>query len=322
MKAQCEEEITLATLAQDYSDESKAWALLESKVWPKAPVCPHCQSKRSFGMKSSRKTVNQIRYGVRKCSDCRKTFRATMGTVFENTKIPLSKWMMAAFVLSASKKGLSAHQLHRMIGVTYKTAWFMFHRLRHAMKQGPLSQAMKGVVEIDDAYIGGTPERGKGTSGRGTKHKTPVVALVQRGGDARLQAVAGVSANNLRQVVKDTVDVSANVQTDQWNGYKPLFRDFKHDVVKHSAGEFSRTNADGCHVHVNSAESLFSLIKRGMVGSFHHVSKEHLPRYLDEFEFRWNRRNMTDGERMMELLMCAQGKRLTYRQTVKQAGAQ
>jgi transposase-like protein len=234
------EEVTLSKLALEYSDEDKARTLLESWIWPKGPVCPHCQSKDACRLQGK-----ATRAGVLKCRDCSKQFTVTVGTIFERSKIPISKWMMAVFILSSSKKGVSAHQLHRMLGVTYKTAWFIFHRLRHAMKQGPLAEAMTGVVEVDDAYIGGTPERGQGTSGRGTKHKTPVVALVERGGNAKLQVVAGVSAKNLRQVVKETVAVTANVHTDQWNGYRPLFREFKHDVVKHSVGEFSRTDADG-----------------------------------------------------------------------------
>lgn len=309
------EEITLAKLAMEYSDSRKARELLESLLWPKGAVCGHCDSKRVFRLKANPKSKSPVREGVWKCGDCRKQFTVTIGTIFHNTKVPISKWVMATFILCSSKKGISAHQLHRMIGVTYKTAWFMFHRLRHAMKQGPLAETMKGIVEIDDAYMGGTPEPGKGRSGRGTKHKVPVVALVERGGNARIQVVAGVSANNLRQVVQETVDASANVHTDQWNGYKPLFRDFNHDVVKHSIGQFSRKKRNGASVHVNSCESLFSLVKRGLVGSFHHVSKEHLPKYLDEFEFRWNRRTMTDGERMKELIQCAAGKRLTYRET-------
>lgn len=309
------EELTLSKLAQEYSDETKARELLESWIWPKGPVCPHCQS-----VDCVRLNGKSTRAGVLKCRECEKQFTVTVGTIFERSKIPISKWMMAVFILCSSKKGLSAHQLHRMLGVTYKTAWFIFHRLRHAMQQQPLKETMKGTVEVDDAYLGGTPEPGKGTSGRGTKHKTAVVALVERGGKARVQIVAGVSANNLRKFVADVVSPEATVNSDQWNAYRPLFRDFKHAVVKHNAREFSRHNDDGSSVHVNSCESLFSLIKRGMVGSWHHVSKEHLPKYLDEFVFRWDRRKLSDGQRMQELIVATSGKRLTYRQTVAMGG--
>lgn len=187
------EEVTLARLAQEYSDETKARELLESWLWPKGPVCPHCS-----GQDVCRLQGKATRAGVLKCRGCGKQFTVTVGTIFERSKVPISKWMMAVFVLCGAKKGVSAHQLHRMLGVTYKTAWFMFHRLRHAVKQGPLAEALKGTVEADDVYIGGRPEKGKGKgkgkgkAGRGSKHKTAVVALVERGGNARMQVVAGV----------------------------------------------------------------------------------------------------------------------------------
>ena len=311
------EEITLAKLALEYSDEDTARALLESWVWPKERVCPHCQGVKSWPLKAQADSKTPVRSGVYKCAECGRQFSVTVGTIFERSHVPISKWMMSVFILCSSKKGISACQLQRMIGVTYKTAWFIFHRLRHAMESGPLAEKLKGTVEADDVYIGGTPEKGKGTSGRGTKHKTPVVALVERGGNVRAKVVAGVSHKNLRQFVGEVVDQSATVNTDQWNGYKPLFRHFgKHETVQHSVGEFSRVNADGSVVHVNTCESFFSLLKRGMVGAFHHVSKEHLPRYLHEFEFRWDRRKMSDGERMRELIVATRGKRLTYKTTV------
>jgi transposase-like protein len=311
------EEITLAKLALEYSDELKARVLLESWVWPDGAVCPHCKGVKAWRLEARAGSKVKVRDGVYKCGGCLKQFSVTVGTIFERTHVPLSKWMMSVFILCSSKKGVSAAQLGRMIGVTYKTAWFIFHRLRHGMEQGPLAEKLKGTVEADDVYVGGTPEKGTGTSGRGTKHKTPVVALVERGGNVRAKVVAGVSHRNLRQFVGEVLDSQAVVNTDQWNGYKPLFRPFKHEVVKHSAGEFSRVGADGSSVHVNTCESFFSLLKRGMVGAFHHVSKEHLPRYLNEFEFRWDRRKMSDGERSKELVRACVGKRLTYRNTVK-----
>ena len=315
--AEDEEEITLAKLAMEYADEARARELFEAWVWPKGPVCPHCKGEKAWRIEASDGSKVKVRAGVYKCGGCLRQFSVTVGTIFERSHVPLSKWMMSVFILCSSKKGISAAQLGRMLGVTYKTAWFIFHRLRHAMEVGPLAEKLKGTVEADDVYVGGTPAKGTGTSGRGTKHKTPVVALVERGGNVRAKVVAGVSHLNLRQFVGEVLDEKAVVNTDQWNGYKPLFRSHQHEVVKHSAGEFSRVSPDGSRVHVNSCESFFSLLKRGMVGAFHHVSKEHLPRYLDEFAFRWDRRKMSDGERSKELVQACVGKRLTYKNTVK-----
>lgn len=310
------EEITLAGLAQKYSCERKARALLEKTMWPNGPVCPHCQSTANYRLKASPNSKCGVRAGVLKCSDCRKQFTVTVGTIFEKTKVPIAKWMMAVFILCSSKKGISAHQLHRMIGVTYKTAWFMFHRLRHAVKQGPLAEAMKGTVEVDEVVLGGKaiPGAGKGKEGRGSL-RPKVVALVERGGAAKLQVIANVSASNLRTFVGDAIDPKATVNTDQFSSYHNLFYYFRHDVVNHSKREFERHNKDGTVSHVNTCESLFSLIKRGMHGSFHHVSKEHLPKYLDEFAFRWNHRKVSDGERMRAMIEAAPGKRLLYRET-------
>jgi transposase-like protein len=311
------DEINLITLAQQYADDDKARELFESIRWPNGPVCPHCKSKEPYRIVGKKGSKSPTRKGVWKCKTCRKAFTATVGTVLEGSHIPISKWMMTFFILGSSKKGISAHQIHRMVGVTYKTAWFLCHRVRYAMGTGAATELLKGVVETDETYVGGKPAPGTGTAGRGTKHKVPVVALVQRGGDVRTKVVAGVSKKNLRPFVEANIDKSATVNTDEFPTYEPLFKDWaRHDTVNHNEKEYARHNADGTVSHTNTAESFFSLLKRGVYGAFHHVSKEHLPKYCEEFSFRWNHRKVSDGQRMVEAVKMVEGKRLTYRQVV------
>jgi transposase-like protein len=307
-----DDELNLISLAQDYSDENKARELFESWRWPNGPVCPHCKHDEVYKLtsKPTTKAKNKMRPGLYCCAACRKTFSATVGTVFEDSHIPIGKWLLAVFILCSSKKSISANQLHRMLKVTYKTAWFMAHRIRFAM--GPDSKPPKmltGTVEVDETYIGPRSDIHHSKSS-----KDSVVALIQRDGPMHTRIVSNITHKNAGQMIRECVSKDAVLNTDQHGAYRGRFKDFKrHDVVNHSKFEYSRTNEDGTKSGINTCESFFSLFKRGIVGSWHHISREHLPKYANEFEFRWNTRKDTDGERMEKFLPMVEGRRLMYR---------
>jgi transposase-like protein len=310
------DELNLITLAQQYSDEDKARELLESLLWPNGPVCPHCKNhkeKAIYRLQSKAGSKNKVRKGVCKCGACRKQFTVTVGSIFEDSHIKISKWLMAIFIICSSKKSISANQLSRMLNVSYKAAWFMAHRLRFAVSpEMPLAKLLTGTVEVDETWVGG-----KGDNRTKRIRQTPVVALIERGGIARVKVVAKVTQHNLGQVLHECVDKSAVVNTDEHSGYpKPLQMWKAHHTVNHRRKEYRRKNADGSLATTNTAESFFSLLKRGVYGSWHHVSREHLPKYANEFAFRWSYRNVTDGERMKLAIALTTGKRLTYRQTI------
>jgi hypothetical protein len=220
---------------------------------------------------------------------------------------------MAIFILCSSKKSISANQLSRMIKVSYKAAWFLNHRLRHAMSPNmPLSKLLTGTVEADETFVGG-----KGDRTTKSARKTPVVALIERGGEARVRVVSHVSARNLGECLNQYVSKDAVLNTDEWQAYKKVAKPFKaHRSVNHGRKQYEKRAADGSIVHVNTCESFFSLLKRGVYGAWHHVSREHLPKYANEFAFRWNHRDITDGERMEAAIELTVGKRLTYRQVI------
>lgn len=304
--------MNLVDLAQHFSDEDKARGFLEEKRWPDGTICPHCgEVGNAYRLKPTAKGKTHVRKGVWKCSGCRKEFTATVGTIFEGSHIPLHKWLLAYHLLCASKKGMSAHQLHRMLGVTYKSAWFMAHRIRYTMSQEPLSGKLKGVIEADETYVGGKV-KGKGCYA-GRQNKAPVVALVERNGKAHSFHFESVTAKNLRPVVKEHIEKGASLMTDDSGLYNSIKGHFSsHDVVTHSAGEYVRREGKKV-VHTNTVEGFFSILKRGIFGTYHHVSKQHLHRYLSEFDFRYNARDITDGERASIAVDGANGKRLKYR---------
>ncbi|MGA2242354.1 MAG: IS1595 family transposase [Verrucomicrobiota bacterium] len=306
-----DEEINLVTLAQEYSSDSKARKFLESVLWPDGPVCPHCQFAEVYKLKPNAASKSPVRKGLYKCAACRKQFTVTVGTILEDSHIPIGKWLMAIFIVCSSKKSISANQLHRMLKVTYKTAWFMAHRIRYSMSpEMPLAKMLKGVVEVDETFVGG-----KGFRCSRSRRHTPVVALVERGGPMQARVVSNVTQKNLGQCLHECVSKDAVVNTDEHGAYRnPLKAWKRHDRVVHSKFEYQRRNADGTFAGVNSCESFFSLLKRGVYGSWHHVSREHLPKYANEFAFRWNTRHATDGERMETAIGMVKGKRLTYRQ--------
>jgi len=278
--------MNLIDLAKNFSTEEAAIEFLESKLWPDGPVCPHCGvMKEAFKMHSKADTKNKMRPGLWKCSGCRKTFRVTVGTIFEDSHIPLHKWMMAIHLMSASKKGMSAHQLHRMLGLGYRAAWFMAHRIRYAMNQEGTDTKLQGTVEIDETYVGGKV-KGKGVKA-GKDNKVPVVSLVERGGRARSFQMEHVTAKNLKPIIEEHLNGWSQVMTDDASVYPFVLkkRVASHDVVCHSKEEYVR-HENGRSIHTNTVEGFFSILKRGIVGTFHHVSRQHLHRYLSELDFR------------------------------------
>jgi transposase-like protein len=291
--------------------EDEAREAFEGIRWPQGPVCPHCGSVEALKLQG--KTV---RPGLYKCQGCEGQFTATIGTILEDSHLPIRTWLMAFAILCSSKKGVSALQLQRQLGLgSYRTAWHLCHRIRHAMSKEPLAGLLGaggGVVEVDETYVGGKPRKGSNKPtklGRATE-KTPVVALIERGGRARTKIIAKPTKENLQAAILEMVDPSASIHTDEWRSYYGIGKHFAggHHTVKHGQGEYAR---DG--VHCNSAEGFFSLLKRGIVGSFHHISVKHMPRYLTEFSFRWDYRAMTDSERTVEAIKSSAGKRLMYR---------
>jgi transposase-like protein len=297
-----------------FYDEDAARKHLELVRWPNGPVCPHCgASGRVCRIESKSKEKGKgARPGLLCCGDCRKQFSVTVGTVFEDSKVPLHKWMLAAHLLISSKKGISSHQLHRTLGVTYKTAWFMAHRLREAMKpehNGMLGN--NGPVEADETFVGKKPGTKKR---RGCGHKLAVLSLVERNGEVRSFHVANVTANTLKPILKEQITPNAHLMTDDGRQYLPIGPEFaKHDTVKHSVGEYVRGK-----VHTNTVEGFFSIFKRAIYGVYQHVSPFHLHRYTTEFDFRYNHREklgFDDSMREAQVLKGIAGKRLTYRRT-------
>ncbi len=312
-------DLTFSVYDPRFTDATAAAEYLESIRWPNGPVCPHCGENER---KAYRLTKSKRR--LWKCAACRKQFTVTVGTIFESSHIPLNKWLLAFYLLCSSKKGMSAHQLHRMLGVTYKSAWFMAHRIRYAMEQPPFQRQLTGTVEVDETYVGGkvrrsnkrpvqsldpyAPNKGK-QMGRGTD-KTAVVALVERGGEVRSLRVATVTAENLGGAIRRHVSREAHLRTDAFKSYTRVGREYaSHETVDHF-NEYVRGD-----VHTNTAKNFFSILKRGINGVYHHVSPAHLPRYLAEFDFRYNNRianGVDDAERTRRALTMVAGKRLRY----------
>jgi len=308
--------MNLTDLARNFSNAEDARKHLEAVRWPDGTICPHCGSLgESYRLEAKPESKTPVRPGVWKCKGCRKQFTVTVGTIFADSHIPLHKWLMAIHLLCASKKGMSSHQLHRMLGVTYRSAWFMTHRIRFAMSPNGTEKKLTGTVEVDETYVGGK-RKGIGRRGRPSidSHKSPVVSLVQRNGNVRSFHVPTVSAKNLKEVMGANIQPGAEIMTDDFSAYDWVKTRFpNHDVIKHSAGSYSRREGTK-NVNTNTVEGFFSLLKRGIHGTFHHVSKQHLHRYLDEFDFRYNARHIEDGARTNMAIRGVAGKQLTYRE--------
>jgi len=294
-----------------FTNEDKAREALEGIRWPDGPYCPHCGNADQEKIAKGLGKVSRV--GLYYCASCNGQFTVTIGTVMEDTKIPLSKWLFAMHLLGASKKGMSALQLSRMLGVTYKSAWFLCHRIREAMTPkniGPIG-GQNRVVEADETLIGGKAKNRAFAKKEPKKHT--VLTLVDRDGDSHSFHIANVKAKTLRETIVKIASRKSYLATDELASYDKLGREFSgHGSVNHSADEYVRL---GGFIHVNTAECRFSLMKRSVFGAHHSISEAHLPRYLAEWDFKWNTRKMTDGERAKTALRGIEGKRLTYRPT-------
>ena len=309
-----------------FTDDNAAREALEAVRWPNGPVCPHCGNVNQAKIARVEGTKRTHRPGLYYCNECKGQFTVTVGTVFERSKIPLSKWWFATHLLNSSKKGISAHQMHRMLGVTYKTAWFMMHRIREAMRtEGMAPMGGEGqIVEADETYFGkaevsrvspqrkGRPYNPRGS--RGPKDKRPILALVERGGRVRTFHVPVADQASVQKIVRENIARESRLHTDESRLYFGSDAHFaSHETVKHTAKEYARGD-----VTTNSVEGYFSIFKRGMKGVYQHCKEKHLHRYLSEFDFRYNNRialGVNDGERAALAMKGIEGKRLTYRPT-------
>ena len=289
-----------------FADADKAREHLERLTWPEGPFCPHCGEVENI----TRLQGKSHRAGLIQCNSCLKNFTVTVGTVFERSKVPLNKWMLATYLLASSKKGMSAHQVHRMLGVTYKTAWFMMHRIREAMKDDGSPLGGPGMtVESDEAFVGGFKK--KRLSGK-VAPKKKVLTLVERDGRARSFHITRIDHTNIRSAIVTNVHRSTHLRTDDARFYMGVGREFaSHKTTLHANREFSRGDGN----HSNTAENFFSILKRGVVGTYHHWSAQHIHRYLAEFDFRYSTKDDSDKERSDAMLRGIVGKRLTYRRT-------
>jgi len=316
-------------LAPHFSDADKAREYLESKRWPDGVVCPHCGViGEATKLEPKEGTKTHARKGVYKCGGCHEQFTVTVGTIFEDSHIPLNKWLLAFHLLCASKKGMSAHQLHRMLGITYKSAWFMAHRIRYAMGKEPLASKLKGVVEIDETYIGGKIRFGTAPWNGGAPriirdpraNKAAVVSFLERSGDVRSFHVERVTSDNLKPILNEMVEEGTHLMTDSTTTLKfPKNSAWKHGVVNHTKKEYARYENGTC-ISTNAVEGYFGLLKRGINGVYHHVGRQHLNQYLKEFDFRYNARKITDGERTLLALKGADGKRLMLKNPAGKVG--
>ncbi len=298
----------------EFHNEDAAFAHLEKVVWNVQPVCPHCGGiERLTKVKAN--PEKRIRAGLWRCGQCKGQFTAKIGTVFEHARIPLHKMLQATYLMTSSKKGVSAHQLHRMLEITYKSAWFLAHRIREAMRSGDLSPfgGNGGIVEVDETFIGrikGAPKK------RAFHHKMKVLALVDREtGKARTMVVDDVTAKTLRPIVRANVAKEATIMTDEAGAYTKIADHFAgHGTTTHSAGQYVDFNDPT--IHSNTVEGYFSIFKRGMKGIYQHCGEQHLHRYLAEYEFRYNHRvalGVNDGARSDLAMRGIVGKRLTYK---------
>lgn len=286
-------------LAKYLNDEEAAMDLIESIRWPDGRKCPFCQNHQSF-----RLNVQGVKRRRYKCSYCRKQFTVSVGTIFEDSHIPFGKWLYAIYQMCIAKKGVSAKQLERELGLSYKSAWFMCHRIRYAMSKSPFDGKLSGIVEMDETYVG---HKVPGRKGKDTA-KACVVSLVQRDGAARSFVVSSATHAAMKRLAEENVHPDTNMMTDSFVSYRGFAKEFGgHGTVNHRKGEYARGI-----VHINFAESYFSLLKRGVFGTFHHISKEHLPLYLNEFDFRWSNRKTDQGEIVRKAISGFEGKRLMY----------
>lgn len=320
----------MSVLSKPYfSDEAAAFEHVEAMLWPEGPVCPacgvvnHAYKLNGVRSKASKKNPEGIeRHGLYKCADCSKQFTVRMGTIFEESHIPLHKWLQAIFLMVSSKKGISAHQLHRVLEITYKSAWFLAHRIREAMRSDdftPMGGAGK-TIEADETYIGRL--KGVPVKGSGGRHKNMVLTLVERGGIARSFHIDSATVARVIPIVRANVAKETALMTDEGLHYRRVGKEFaSHDRVNHGQDEYGRTesrNGEAVKINTNTVEGYYSIFKRGMKGVYQHCAEHHLHRYLAEFDFRYSNRvalGVDDTERAARALIGVIGRRLTYRRT-------
>jgi transposase-like protein len=299
--------------ADRFHNEAAAFEYVEAQLWPQGPVCPHCQAT---GDKIGRLTGKTTRPGLRKCYACRKPFTVRMGSIFEDSHLPLRLWLQAIHLMCASKKGISTRQLQRMLGCGLKTAWFLSHRIRETMKthRGMFTEPMGGAgktVEVDETYVG---RKAGSKAFLPPSEKQPVVALVERNGEVRSFHMPTIRANNLRSVMARNISLESHLMTDESKMYTFIGHNFaSHGTINHTDREYVRGD-----IHTNTVEGYFSILKRGIYGVYQHVSEAHLNRYLSEFDFRYNTRialGVDDNARADRAVRGAKGKRLTYQTT-------
>jgi transposase-like protein len=295
----------------ELQSEAAAYEFVEAKLWPNGPECPHCGTVgRAYALKNK-----SARIGLKKCAACRKTFTVKVGTIFEDSHVPMHKWLQALHLLCSSKKGMSSHQLHRILGVTLKTAWFLSHRIREAMRDGslgPLGGAAM-TVEADETFVG--RKQGVPVPKGGYSHKHIVLALVERGGKVRSVHINELTKAVAGRVVRENIARESRLMTDEARHYRGVGKDFAgHGTIHHTLGEY--VNRDDPTIHTNTVEGAFSIFKRGMRGIYQHCREQHLHRYLAEFDFRYNNRvalGVNDARRAENALRGAVGRRLLYR---------
>lgn len=313
----------MSVLSKPYfHDEAAAFTQVEAILWPNGPVCPHCQNaERIYSLGGVKGKTGKLRHGLRKCGACRKQFTVRIGTIFEESHLPLHKWLQAIHLVCSSKKGISAHQLHRILEVQYKTAWFLHHRIREAMRAGDLSPmgGAGGIVEVDETYYGkpdyiSAPEKkAVMTRGRPSPGYTNVIlSLVERGGSVRSFHVDNASVASVYPIIRANLHRESVMMTDALKLYRTIGKEYAaHEWVDHSAKEWVRG-----HAGTQTIESMFAIFKRGMKGIYQHCSEKHLHRYLAEFDFRYNNRSalgVEDEARAERTVRGMLGKRLTYR---------
>jgi transposase-like protein len=305
-------DLTLIQIIDRFPEDETARKHLEAVLWKDGPVCPHCKNHKDkpiYRLEPRTESQKPVRAGVYKCGACLKQFSVMVGTIFEDSHIPLRKWLIAWYLLCSSKKGISSLQLQRILELgSYRTALFMAHRIRYALKENGFADKLDGTIEADETLVGGVT-KGKGQH---AGNKVPVMAMVQRGGSVRSKVMPTVNGANLKQAIRENVKAGAQLHTDANYAYRGLAGEFQHHSVKHMAGEYSRHEGENV-ITTAGVESFFSLLKRGVVGTFHHISAQHLPLYLAEFEHRHNCRKISDGERTDVGLQKAAGKRLIYK---------
>ncbi len=300
--------------AAAFTNDDAAREAIEALMWPNGPVCPHCGSLEKLGKIDGK----SARPGLYYCGNCKKQFTVTVGTIFERSKVPLSKWWFAIHLMASSKKGMSAHQLHRMIGVTYQTAWFMEHRIREAVRVGDLTP-MGGsgtAVEVDETFFG--KREGFEPKPGWVKHKNTVLTLVERGGAARSFHIDEATKENIVPIVNANLDRESHLMTDEAKRYESIGKKFAdHGVVDHSRKEYGYTNrVTRVKVNINTVEGYYSIFNRGMIGVYQHCDEKHLHRNLAEFDFRYSnriKRGIDDKMRAAKIVEGAKGKRLMYR---------